>query len=652
MAGNNDTSPERQAYQDVEEEGYKGRLATNVGNIRRFKDNPYIRDLPEADRIELNRNLLTPYDGELFIDDERFQWVCKYEKDDNGVIQYIYTSKEHDMHDKLKYYESKGVLNQLMSAYNNGQVYKFYFNRATKEMFPNTSIVFPDNYYSYTVRRQNLNENDSFVFVAGIMTDDLLLDTHIGMKTIVDTINGTTYKRMGPAKIFTVTDPDHQIDQVINNEFYVVEFYDANGELVDKKLFQAVESIVTNTQVPSASVVDLKINVFRNSVAERSANNVYPLIAGEDLTRTVSFTVTAIYSDGTEKIITDKLDTDQLTRQGWDVNTSGAEIGKQFPVRFTYNPFIDGNAEPMSSSITREVIFQVVANNYEKLYKVLPVMWMDNSATANNTALTGRVFKLKLYTLSSDGVLENRTRAFWNTLKKVNNNNELVQFTDCRYTYDTLNGYIIFAFPENSITGEVPFSFKLYDDSIETEFRFIVNFGDNYAETKGIFIKVYTTNANSDLYGYDVNSGVFRTLGETYATITSNNNEYMANTALINTVGANGVTIKINSYTGIEFSNRYMRVIDGSQKRPNRVQFYSVKDDSVTPLTEVFQINSSAKVIEVPTFADGGVRDILNDIDSFDYILAKFYYEEGQSLTLVNIDTYCVNKNNTGIGGF
>ena len=646
MAGN-DTSPERQAYEDVEKEGYKGRLATNVANIRKFKDNPYIRDLPEADRMELNRNLLTPYNGELFVDDDRFQWVCTYDKDDNGVITYVYTSKERDMFEKLKYYESKGVLNQLMSAYNNGQVYKFYYNRQTLELFPNTSIVFPDECYSYTVRKQELNDNNSFVFVAGVMNGELNLDVHIGMKTIVDSVNGTTYKRMGPAKIFATSNPDHQMDQIINNEFYVVEFYNQNGEIVDTKLFQAVESIVTNTQIPSASVVDLRINVFRNNIAERSANNIYPLIAGEDLTRTVSFTVTAIYSDGTEKIITDKLDTDQLSRDGWDANTSGAEVGKQFPVTFHYRPFVDANGVSTAGTIEKTIIFQVVANNYEKLYKVLPVMWMDNTYTANNSSVTGRVFKLKVYTLSAEGVLENRTRAVYNTLKKVNNL-ELVEFTDCRYTYDSLNGYLIFAFPNGSSTGETTISFKLYDDSVESEFRIILNFGQDYDETKGIFIEAY---AGNTLYGYDPNNGALRTLRETYATArdTTSNIEYMANKANINYSGDGANTIKVVSYTDVEFSNRYMRVINGVQKRPNRVQFYSVKDDSVTPVTQITQFNSTDKVIEVPTIKDGGVRELLEVVNSFDYILAKFYYEEGQNITLVNIDTYCVNKNNTGI---
>ena len=641
MADSNDTSPETQAYSGTGSEGYKGRLSTNIANVRLFKDNPYIRDLDEADRIELNASLMTPRHGEMFVDDDKYRWICLYEKDEHGAISYVYTSREKELAEKLKYYESKGILNQLMSAYNNGQVYKFYFNRQTLEMYPNTSIVFPENYYSYTVRTQNLNANNSFVYVAGNLVDGAVIDTHIGMKTINDTVNGTSYKRMGPAKIFANSNAERQYDQIVNNEFYVVDFYNQDGEIIDTKLFQAVESVISNTQIPSATVTDLRINVFRNNIAERSANNIYPLISGEDLTRSVSFTVTAVYSDGSERIITDKLDTDQLSREGWDVNTSGAEIGKQFPVTFTYHPFVDENSENTSGTISRTIIFQIVANNYESLYKILPVMWMEGN-TANQEAINGRVYKLKVYTLSNEGTLENRSRAVYNTLKKIDNGSE-VAFTDCKYIYDSLNGYLTFVFPENvSDVTETTIGFKIYDNSVETEFRIILNFGQSYVETKGIFIKAYNGNTQ---YGYDPSTGVLRTLRETYAVV----NDNIANKAVVNYYGDGSYTIKIDSYTGIEFSNRYSRVINGVTKRPNRVQFYSVKDETVTPITAISQFSTTTASIEVPTFKDDGVRDLLESLYSFDYILAKFMYEEGNTVELVNIDTYIVNKNNSGI---
>ena len=50
-----DTSPNRQAYTQLAKEGYKGRFAANIADIRLFKDNPYIKDLDQADRLELNR---------------------------------------------------------------------------------------------------------------------------------------------------------------------------------------------------------------------------------------------------------------------------------------------------------------------------------------------------------------------------------------------------------------------------------------------------------------------------------------------------------------------------------------------------------------------------------------------------------------------
>ena len=46
-----DTSPNRQAYSQLSKEGYKGRFAANIADIRLFKDNPYIADLEPADRI-------------------------------------------------------------------------------------------------------------------------------------------------------------------------------------------------------------------------------------------------------------------------------------------------------------------------------------------------------------------------------------------------------------------------------------------------------------------------------------------------------------------------------------------------------------------------------------------------------------------------
>lgn len=99
MAEVSETTPERQAYNSVtSDENLKGRFAANIANIRLFKSNPYICNLPEADVLELNKKLLTPYAGEQFYDDDYYVYVCKvYKNELTGATEYKYISKEKRM---------------------------------------------------------------------------------------------------------------------------------------------------------------------------------------------------------------------------------------------------------------------------------------------------------------------------------------------------------------------------------------------------------------------------------------------------------------------------------------------------------------------------------------------------------------------------
>lgn len=630
-----DTSPERQAYNSTTEEGYKGRLATNIANIRLFKDNPYIRDLPKVDRVELNKDLMVPRNGELFHDDKNYVWICSYEKDPvTDELLYVYYSREKDLADEINYFKSKGAFNQIISAYNNGQVYKFYFDRSTNMMFPNTSIVFPDNFHSYTVRKQQLNDNKAYVYVAGVAGDNTVLDTRIGMKPIVDSAINAKYSRMGPASIFPTSNPDRQFDQVVNGEFYVVDFYNIDGIVMDSKLFQAVESAAINTEVPSARVVDLELGILRNSIPEKSANNIYPILAGEDLTKSISFTVKAIYSDGSVKLITDKLDTAQLTREGWDVDTTGAEVGKQFTVKFTYWPTINEDGESVGSSISKEVIFQVVANNYEKLYKVLPIVWSDNTSDFQLDSSETRTYHLKVYTLSNDGILENRSRAAYSTLKKVDlsdANKGLIEFTDCPYTYDPYNGVITFVFPSSATTGDTIISFSVYDNSVLTECRIKIQFGKDAQTTVGKFVKA---TGDQFSYGYDPTSGLLRTLTDTY----ENN---LA--AILGVSQSNGYAFQITCADNT-FYNKYARLIDGVRVYPNRLQLFIVKDNTSTAISEPYQLSRNVDKVIIPTYVDGNITTLVRNLNNYDYILAKFTYVETGSQEMTDFDVFCINK--------
>ncbi len=72
-----------------------GHIAYTLPNIRIFKDNPYLKDLSKEEYEKINKTLEDPYDNEVFVDDEGYQWICKIV---DGKI--TYESKEKELAEK------------------------------------------------------------------------------------------------------------------------------------------------------------------------------------------------------------------------------------------------------------------------------------------------------------------------------------------------------------------------------------------------------------------------------------------------------------------------------------------------------------------------------------------------------------------------
>lgn len=636
-----DTSPNRQAYSQLSKEGYKGRFAANIADIRLFKDNPYIADLEQADRIELNRSLLTPYDGEQFYDDDRYIYLCKLVKDSiTGEERYVYTSKEKEVDKRLAYYESQGVLNQLMSAYNNGRIYTLYIDRTNLMMYPNTSLTWPKEYAYYTVKAQKLNEDNKPIYVAGMIQDNELVGQNIGMVTQRDDAVGTVYTRMLPAKIFTTeeVDPIRQTEVIRNNEFYQVDFYNSNGTLLGTRLFQAVDSAITNTEIPSQSVSGINVTVLRNNISQSSANGIYPVLAGEDVSNTLSFIIRATYNDGTNKLIPlncPNLDIDGL--DNW--STENKPQGETHDVVIRYYANVDEFNKPFGAFVEKTIRFQIVANTAEKNYKILPVMWQEQG-TAVDSSIKNRVYRLKVFTLNTDGEVENRTRAFFNTFKKVDGD-RAVDFQDCPYIFDSYDQSMVFTCKNDYTVGsEVTFSFKLYNESLSTQYRFVVKFGADASNFNGALISNYGSTTN---YGYEPD-GPLTTLKETY-----NPTQGYTNIAKVNKID-NNVTIQIVNPTALigktKFSERYRRkkTTTGSWLIPNKLQVFSVKDSTYTKLISDFPINpGDVDTGKITPIGEQTVSILVNNLKDYDYLFTKWINDDNGVITVTDIDVFVVN---------
>lgn len=638
-----DTSPNRQAYAQLAKEGYKGRFAANIANIRLFKDNPYIADLPSADRIELNKDLLTPYDGEQFSDDDCYIYLCKHVKDPiTGEERYVYTSKEKEVNERLSYYESKGILNQLMSAYNNGRIYTMYIDRSNLMMYPNTSLTFPAEFAYYTVTAQKLNEDKKPIYVAGMIQDNNLVGQNIGMAVQRDDAVGTKYTRMLPAKIFATeeVDPIKQTEVIRNNEFYKVDFYNSNGTLLDTRLFQAVDSAITNTEIPSQSIKELNVTVLRNNISQSSANGVYPVYAGEDVANTLSFVVRAVYSDGTNKLVS--LNSPNLIIDGLENwSTENAIQGETHEVTVIYYPNVDEFNKPYGTYVKSTINFQIIANTAEKIVKILPVMWQEQGTSVDGTN-KNKIYHLKVFTLNGEGEVENRTRSFFNTFKKVNVDDSLVEFTDCPYIFDQYDQSMAFTYKRDyAIGSDTTFDFKLYNEGDQTSYRFIVKFGADASEFNGALISRYGSNIK---YGYNA-GGPLETLGETY----NRSSPDLSNIVKVRRLDAS-VSLQITAPRGLvgktKFVDRYKRklISDGEYVIPNRLQVYAVKDSTYTKLISDFHINAAdTDTGKMSPIGEQAVSIIVNNLRDYDYLLTKWVSDNNGVITTTDIDVYVVN---------
>lgn len=593
-----DTTPNAQAY-DTTVEKLRGRFAPNIANIRLFKDNPYLSELTSEDKAAANEKLLTPFHGEQFYDDDKFVYVCQYEYDEEeGKTEYKYYSKEKDLSEKMDYYESRGVLNQLMSAYNNGKVYNFYVDRVNDMMYPTSELVFPYNYASYTVRRQGLNKSKEWVFVAGSLSDGNVIDTDIYMKPIKDTVMGTEYRKMTPAHIFNASNPDNKnYDIVEHGKFYRVDFFNEEHINVDTILFQAVDASIEDVATPSESVVGLDVQVLRGDFPQSATGDNYPILAGED-TSLIQYNVIATYGDGTRKNITSYVNTNQLVIDGTENLNSSAVIGTTVDIKFTFYPKLDTYGEPLGTPVSKTITFVITANNTSSIERIIPVIWKDSETGGGTT----KAYKLKVYSINNNGYVENRTKAFFDTMKVYSASESKLKDCEYSYTYNPYQQYIIFA--PRTVWEDTTFSFKLYSESIINEYRFIAQFVSG--EETGVYVKALS---GTTLYGYKSGDPL-----NTLSTTTQNTVVYYSAT--------NKFEFNLEDET---FTNRYKVTRNGEIIKPNAIQLYLVSDSTMQPITLNTTFPASDYKITIDSNkTDKGIITLLSGIRANDYIIAKF----------------------------
>ena len=265
-------------------------------------------------------------------------------------------------------------------------------------------------------------------------------------------------------------------------------------------------------------------------------------------------------------------------------------------------------------------------------------IWSDtvtdlNVASGSNVA----VYKLKVFTMSTDGIITNASKAFYDSkkvVKSVGDEKSLVDFTACPVTYDPYQQCVIFTYTQNIVAEDTEFDFEVRNNGLTKHLRFMAKFGSGAGT--GMYVQALT---NYTQYGYE-NDGLLKSLAFTYLYNSSSQNKTnLATVKYEDATASKTITIALND-PSIYIRDQYARMINGVLVKPSKIQLFAVKDSTMTAITPAIQINTTATTLVLNTYKDDAVNEILNNNKTGNFFFAKFITEVDDVSTLIDIEAF------------
>ena len=207
----------------------------------------------------------------------------------------------------------------------------------------------------------------------------------------------------------------------------------------------------------------------------------------------------------------------------------------------------------------------------------------------------------------------------------------LVEFTDCPVTYDPYQQCCIFTFTSNLTGQRTTFEFNLRTNGQEKNLRFAADFAATDGDAQ--FVYPSTNGSDGTDFGYST-GGLLSTLASTYG----NKGGTIFNKITFKKLASELTMEMFNSDAFVR--EVYKRNINGIDVYPAKIQIYAVKDATITPLTALTTIGTSATNVTSYPYKESSVNSILQNAVSNDFMLVKFVTELNGDQNLINFDIF------------
>jgi hypothetical protein len=352
---------------EADSEDREGRVAIQIPEISDFTVNT--SEIPGS-AIDV------PYEDEMAHDpvDGAF-YVLKRDPITNTVIP---LSHSKAIEQRLNEIEATGVFEDALAFKFNTQVNKLYFDNTRMTVKALKTLAFKPIYKYYAIRGLQNTAQGNPSYVTGIYIQDgsgSTLTNLVDMGTGLDD-NGNPYSYF---------ETGHLIEPMIHANNYVVEFYDADRELLENVPFQGISvRYLSWDMTPDVAVEDLQ--VITNQPTGNS--NECKVFIGQDINELsirvyVKYVGDASPRDVThEQYVGGKLTIEGLTAIDVGTLTGDTDTPQTFTVKYRLSqiPVTSPDFDENTMTISKTISVYIVPDVGDVPYRLLVGGWIENNA--------------------------------------------------------------------------------------------------------------------------------------------------------------------------------------------------------------------------------------------------------------------------------
>lgn len=371
--------------------------------------------------LALGLNPLTKFEGEDAVTPKEREMCYDESTGDIYVFKFVdgkwrKFSRTAEIQRKLDELEASGVFTSAAAFVSNRKIYRFYYDESNGVVRIDPDLTFDSLYRYYAIRTIETSSDGSYTYITGVKGNTSEAGDVTSSLVNMDLQDAES----SDGKQVSVPQVGGLVGEVINGNSYMVEFYDANRNLVNIQAYQSIKVRTASTDLcPDTAITDMYV-----TTNQQNADGSIYLYQGQNVDE-LEIQTTVKYADGRRRDVSaeetyggrlviqglDELDVSTITGTGdepqyIEVVYNMVRSNTSYSSNSSYNTENGALVTPASNTIKLQVPVRIVQDTYSDLESLIPVgyvIWDTSLPTPQYVA------KMKFFGHYSSGLISDIT---------------------------------------------------------------------------------------------------------------------------------------------------------------------------------------------------------------------------------------------------